>query len=320
MIDTRLKSIFFITGSIFASLLLAACQEGHPYQMGYKNSPPSWTEKNTPYPIPEPRSKPKAPQRFVAIPENTPDVQVNLSGKTAKVRKGDTVYAISRRYGVTVRQLISHNRLKAPYLLRPGQQLALPVAGHHIVRKGDTVYSISRHYRVDMTELARLNKLQKPYMLRVGQKLNVPGNGATGSNPIKIAIPSPPPTSGQGFLWPVSGRVISGFGPKSLGLHNDGINIAARYGETVRAAEAGVVVHADSRLKGYGGLILIQHEGGWMTAYAHNSRILVKKGQKISRGQAIAEVGKSGRVTSPQLHFELRKGNQAVNPEKYLKI
>ncbi|WP_417318388.1 peptidoglycan DD-metalloendopeptidase family protein [Emcibacter sp.] len=234
------------------------------------------------------------------------------------MRKGDTVYAISRRYGVTVRQLISHNNLKAPYLLRPDQRLSLPSKGHHVVRKGDTVYSISRRYNVDMTELSRLNHLKKPYVLRVGQKLNVPG-GQSG-NTVKVALPSPPPSSGRGFMWPVSGKVISRFGPKAVGLHNDGINIAARHGDTVRAAEAGVVVHADSKLKGYGGLVLIQHANGWMTAYAHNSRILVKKGQKISRGQAIAHVGKSGRVTSPQLHFELRKGNRAVNPEKYLRV
>ena len=288
--------------------------------MGYENRAPTWTAKNSPYPIPEPRSKPRPPTRYVAVPDNAPSVSVNLSGKTTRVRKGDTVYAIARRNGVTVKQLIAHNRLKAPYLLRPGQTLSLPTAGHHVVRKGDTVYSISRRYRVDMRELAQLNGLKRPYTLRIGQKLNVPGNGTVGSSPVKVALPSSPPVSGQGFLWPVSGKVISRFGPKSLGRHNDGINIAARQGEVVRAAEAGIVVHADSKLKGYGGLILIRHEGGWMTAYAHNSRLLVKRGQKIARGQPIAHVGKSGRVTSPQLHFELRKGNRAVNPEKYLKI
>ncbi|MBL4801151.1 MAG: M23 family metallopeptidase [Emcibacter sp.] len=231
------------------------------------------------------------------------------------VRKGDTIYALSRRYDVTVREIIRANHLKVPYLLYPGQRLKSPGTAIHKVKKGDTVYSLSRKYRVDMTSLVRLNHLKRPYMLSLGQKLKVPRTIVSAR---KKYIPPPPPQSGKGFMWPVKGRLLSSFGPKAKGYHNDGINIAAKSGSYVRAAESGVVVHAGSKIKGFGKLILIRHSNGWVTAYAHNSSILIKTGQAIKRGQAIARVGTSGGVDRPQLHFEMRKGARAVNPVKYL--
>ncbi|MCW8861524.1 MAG: M23 family metallopeptidase, partial [Rhodospirillales bacterium] len=118
--------------------------------------------------------------------------------------------------------------------------------------------------------------------------------------------------------WPVQGRVISGFGPKAKGLHNDGINIAAPRGTPVRAAEEGVVAYAGNELRGFGNLLLVRHADGWVTAYAHSEKLLVERGDKVSKGQVIARVGSSGTVSSPQLHFELRKGKQAVDPTRYL--
>jgi murein DD-endopeptidase MepM/ murein hydrolase activator NlpD len=102
-------------------------------------------------------------------------------------------------------------------------------------------------------------------------------------------------------------------------LFNDGINIAGREGMPVRAAESGVVAYTGNELRGYGNLLLIRHSGGWVSAYAHNRTILVAKGQVVRRGQTIAEVGRSGAVTRPQLHFELRRGPRAVDPVRYLK-
>ncbi|MFN4310852.1 MAG: peptidoglycan DD-metalloendopeptidase family protein [Ferrovibrio sp.] len=129
-----------------------------------------------------------------------------------------------------------------------------------------------------------------------------------------------PPRSGRTFSWPVRGRILSTFGPKPDGLHNDGINIAARAGAPVIAAENGVVVYAGSELKGFGNLLLVRHADGWMTAYAHLDKMLVKKGQKVTRGQAIGTVGSTGGVSQPQLHFEIRKGTQAVDPGKFLSV
>ena len=119
-------------------------------------------------------------------------------------------------------------------------------------------------------------------------------------------------------MWPVRGKVLSGFGPKSKGLHNDGINIAASRGSAVRAAESGVVAYAGNELRGFGNLLLIKHAGGWVTAYAHNETLLVKAGDKVSKGQSIARVGSTGNVTKPQLHFELRRGKRAIDPRRHL--
>jgi murein DD-endopeptidase MepM/ murein hydrolase activator NlpD len=116
------------------------------------------------------------------------------------------------------------------------------------------------------------------------------------------------------FRWPAHGRVIQGFKTGS----NDGINIAVPEGTQVKAAEAGVVAYAGSELKGYGNLVLIRHPNGFVTAYANNSDIEVKRGDTVKRGQIIAKSGQSGNVASPQLHFELRKGSTPVDPTQYL--
>jgi murein DD-endopeptidase MepM/ murein hydrolase activator NlpD len=129
--------------------------------------------------------------------------------------------------------------------------------------------------------------------------------------------PSPAKT-GRGFLWPVRGTVVSDYGSKPGGLQNDGINIAAPRGAPIRAAEGGTVVYAGNELRGFGNLLLVRHRDGWITAYAHADELLVKRGDEVRRGQVIARVGSSGGVTSPQLHFEVRRGARHVNPRDYL--
>lgn len=128
-------------------------------------------------------------------------------------------------------------------------------------------------------------------------------------------VPRPEPRSKDTFLWPVQGRVISRYGPKAGGLHNDGVNIAAPRGTAVRAAENGVVVYSGSDLKGFGNMVLVKHADGYVTAYAHTSDVLVQRGDRVRRGQAIARVGSTGNVDRPQLHFEIRKGRKAINPQ-----
>jgi murein DD-endopeptidase MepM/ murein hydrolase activator NlpD len=120
------------------------------------------------------------------------------------------------------------------------------------------------------------------------------------------------------FRWPVRGRVISGFGPLTNGQSNDGVNLSVPEGTSVRAAEDGVVAYAGNELKGYGNLVLIRHANGFVTAYAHASELLVKRGDTVRRGQVIAHSGATGSVTSPQLHFEIRKGSTPVDPMTYL--
>ena len=123
---------------------------------------------------------------------------------------------------------------------------------------------------------------------------------------------------GRGFLWPVRGSVISDYGAKPGGLQNDGINIAAPRGAAVRAAEAGEVVYAGNELKGFGNLLLVRHKDGWITAYAHADELLVKRGDEVRRGQTIAKVGSTGGVSTPQLHFEIRRGSRPINPRDHL--
>jgi len=133
-----------------------------------------------------------------------------------------------------------------------------------------------------------------------------------------VALVAPPPRRQDRFAWPLNGRLISGFGPKPGGLRNDGINIAAAEGTPVRAAETGVVAYVGNELRGFGNLVLLRHDDGWMTAYAHVEQVQVGRGQIVQRGQVIAHVGRSGQIDRPQLHFEVRKGRSAVDPIRYL--
>ncbi|MSP48416.1 MAG: LysM peptidoglycan-binding domain-containing protein [Alphaproteobacteria bacterium] len=132
--------------------------------------------------------------------------------------------------------------------------------------------------------------------------------------PPRPTVGEPPPRAGRNFLWPVKGRLISSYGPQPGGLRNDGLNIAASRGDRVIAADNGVVAYSGDDLKGFGNLVLVKHAGGFVTAYAHNDKLLVKRGDKVRRGQAIATVGESGSVTQPQVHFQVRQGAHAVDP------
>lgn len=277
---------------------------------------------------------------------STPKRSVSQPGYI-KVQKGDTVYSLSRHYNVPVRSMIAANRLRPPYTLSIGQKLRLPASPYHIVSEGDTLYSISRRYGVDVRSLARLNRISSPYSIYKGQRLALPGMTEeaketvtarnqpkasaskktaqkTSSKTVKTAkkkatpIPKPPARSGKAFGWPHKGKVLLSYGPVDKGRHNDGINIAAKKGDAVYAADNGVIAYAGNELKGFGNLVLIKHSGGWMTAYAHNDKLLVKRGQEVKRGALIAKAGRSGNVTSPQVHFEIRKGTKAVDPLLYL--
>jgi murein DD-endopeptidase MepM/ murein hydrolase activator NlpD len=143
--------------------------------------------------------------------------------------------------------------------------------------------------------------------------------------PLADPAPEPAPTTGStgnsgaiSFRWPVKGRVTDPFGPKQSGGQNDGINISVPQGTPIKAAEDGVVAYAGSELKGYGNLVLVRHPNGYVTAYAHASELNVKKGESIKRGQVIGKAGATGNVSSPQLHFEVRKGATPVDPTPFL--
>lgn len=135
------------------------------------------------------------------------------------------------------------------------------------------------------------------------------------SRPAQVQEASYPPSSSTArFAWPVRGRVIADFGSYASGGRNDGINIAAPYGEPIRAAADGTVSYAGDELKSYGNLALVRHPNGYVTAYAHAERFIVAKGDHVARGQVIGYVGSTGEVSSPQLHFELRRGARGQDP------
>jgi murein DD-endopeptidase MepM/ murein hydrolase activator NlpD len=141
-----------------------------------------------------------------------------------------------------------------------------------------------------------------------------PTSAATAAPPAT----TPPARSSSRFAWPLRGPILSAYGPKPGGLHNDGINIGAARGTGVVAVENGVVAYAGDELKGFGNLLLIRHADGWVSAYAHLDDMAVRRGDKVRRGQKVGTVGSTGAVSEPQLHFELRRGSRAVDPRDHL--
>jgi murein DD-endopeptidase MepM/ murein hydrolase activator NlpD len=251
-------------------------------------------------------------------------------GRTIVVPEGATLFQIAEEQRVSLRALIDANGIDNPLALVAGQTLRLPEPDTYVVERGDTLDDVARRHSVQPRSLALLNGLAAPYRLSPGDVLVLPGSsgagqavaGQGGATPAAAAAPTRVPTASgaratgaaSGFAWPLAGEVIDGFGPKSGGRRNDGVNIAARAGDPVRAAADGLVIYAGDDLAGYGALILVKHEGGWISAYAHNRALLVREEQTVTRGQPIAEAGASGGVDRPQLHFELRRDGGPVDP------
>jgi len=258
--------------------------------------------------------------------------QNHEADKKIIVAVGDTLHSLARKYQVSVREIITQNNLGTSYLIKPGDRLSIPSATYHEVVAGETLYSISRLYEMKLNQLVEMNGLQEPYSVKLGEKIIISKNSADSVQTAqKTEIKKPEQVAeNPGFVeraldklnhfsWPINGQVVSKFGPKTGGLYNDGINIKAKEGEDVKAAEDGTVAYVGNELKGYGNLVIIKHSGGWITAYSHLKNWTVKRGQKVAKGGQIGLVGSTGNVDSPQLYFGLRKGRDAVNPEAYLK-
>ena len=197
-----------------------------------------------------------------------------------------------------------------------------PQGIYHVVRPGENLFRIGRAYDVSHEALARLNGIRDPSQVRVGQKIFIPG--ATRQLPVNIITPTEPPSptpgdfpepAADGFLLPVHGTINSGFGPRGATFH-DGVDIAAPEGTPIRAIERGEVIYSD-QLKGYGNIVIVRHADGIVSVYAHNEANLVREGQSVSRGDVVATVGRTGRVTGPHLHFEIRQNNTAQDPARY---
>lgn len=241
---------------------------------------------------------------------------------TVRVAPGDTLYSLSRKYSVPVNDLAVMNSLHAPFNLIVGQKIRVPNL------KGAQVAKVVKQ-EPKKTPVAETKKSQKPSVEvqkketktvkmqdAVAVKKDAPKK--ISSDPAK-RLPKIAARSSSKFSWPVRGKILSGYGAKSNGLFNDGINISASLGTAVRSAENGVVAYSGNEIKGMGNLVIIQHSGGWMTVYAHMGSMSVRRGVRVKVGDKIGTVGQTGKVDSPQLHFEIRKGTKAYNPSSYLK-
>ncbi|WP_172653327.1 M23 family metallopeptidase [Methyloceanibacter caenitepidi] len=265
------------------------------------------------------------------------------SGPRVTVQQGDTLSSLSQRYGVSIGTIQSANNL-ADARLRPGQVLVMPganMAGATRTASSTPVAPVAQPAPVappaapvDQASAQTSNGPAVPAMpaMPATRKvstttISAPADGAAAQSAPAASgtsvtsngqLPTPDPLSGNSFRWPVKGRIISGFGTKPDGGHNDGVDISVPQGTPVKAAENGVVAYSGSELKGYGNLVLVRHANNWVSAYANNEQLLVKRGDKVSRGQVIAKAGTSGSVSQPQVHFELRKGSRPVDPTQYM--
>jgi murein DD-endopeptidase MepM/ murein hydrolase activator NlpD len=240
-----------------------------------------------------------------------------------RVAPGERLGALADGYGISLEALARANDLAPPYVIYVGQMLSVPSGAargadveprQYVVRRGDTLSRIARRFDVPMASVATANRIASPYRRSVGQPLAIPGTQTARAVPDA----TPPALTGRGFLWPVSGKVIGGFGITGNGERRNGINIAARKGAPVLASEDGIVVYASDGIDGYGRMILLRHAEGYITTYAHNASLLVEVGDVVRRGQVIARVGDTGDVSGSQLHFELRRGTKPINPEAVL--
>ena len=286
-----------------------------------------------------------------------PDARTVAAG-THVVKRGETLRGLGAALGTGAEALAGANGLAAGAPLIAGRRLVVPGRRYHLVRAGDSGVAIARAYGVPWSTVVALNDLQPPYLLRAGRRLLLPPAAevarmsveqraeafqldiddlVTGSEPAVARNTAPAkPTTSRGkpvpptravaepsrfagrFDWPLTGRIIARFGPADGGRRNDGINIAADEGDPIRAAADGVVAYAGSAIAVYGGLVLVKHGDGWITAYGHAEKILVARGQAVRRGDVIARAGATGSANRPQLHFEIRKGRAPVDPIRYL--
>ncbi len=227
--------------------------------------------------------------------------------RTYVVQAGDTPAGIAKKLGANEKAIMVRNDIRAD-ALQVGQTLVIPpeTAAPVAQSPGSGVRTV------------KTTTIPAPGSSAGAAK--APNKAQTSASRVSSTaqLPNPEPLSGNSFRWPVKGRVISGFGTKPDGGHNDGINISVPQGTPVKAAENGVVAYAGNELKGYGNLVLVRHANNWVSAYANNEELLVKRGEKVSRGQVIAKAGATGSATQPQVHFELRKGSRPVDPTKYM--
>jgi len=268
--------------------------------------------------------------------QSAADVPSDWTGSYT-VQPRDSLYAIARQHGTTVAEIQRHNGISDARKVRPGTELKLPGGSSATVAEAQPAPEAQPEpepepERATQTEAppagtvrlgAASSTAQQPTLLNGAGSDRVAAADAKDSAsdavmPAKAAQTEGSVAGSSRLRWPVAGKMINGFGPRPDGTHNDGVNLAAPMGTDIHAAEGGVVAYSGDELKGYGNLVLIRHDNGWVTAYAHADELLVKRGDRIKRGQVIAKAGRTGQVDQPQVHFELRQGQKPVDPTPYM--
>jgi murein DD-endopeptidase MepM/ murein hydrolase activator NlpD len=247
----------------------------------------------------------------LAAPASKAVVGASAAPSVHVVNRGDTLLGIARRNHVSAAELAKANGLDPQAKLKLGMKLTVPGAKAAAVAPAQPGAVAASTAPATKMAAAAGGPQQ---IARLAQATTTPADMSV-ETPVKAAEATGAlPT----FRWPVRGKVITSYGAKTNGKANDGINLAVPEGTPVKAAEDGVVAYSGNELKGYGNLVLVRHANGYVTAYAHASELLVKRGDTIKRGQIIAKSGQSGEVGSPQLHFEIRKGSSPVDPLQFL--
>ena len=263
------------------------------------------------------------------INKNNINNNIAKGQRTITVYEGDSLYSISKREGVSIKSIIKANKLEPPFTLYKGDRLIIAKPKVHIVKKGHTLYDIANCYEVSISDIMKINQLKNNDKIYLGDKLFIPlydnTNQTNCNNITKVTITKEvnkttekKKNNNYSYMWPVKGKIISKFGLLAKGLRNDGINISADIGNPVLAIESGKIVYAGNEIQAFGNLILIKHHNDKTSAYAHLDKINVKKGESVNKGQIIALVGNSGKVSIPQLHFEIRDKDGPLDPLKYL--
>jgi murein DD-endopeptidase MepM/ murein hydrolase activator NlpD len=258
----------------------------------------------------------------VAAPVGPPRSALAAPSSVHIVAPGETLNSIARLYNKPVMVLAKVNNIPPTTLVRVGDRIVIPDVRQQprAVASAAPVMSVPPMTSAPPRTQPAITQSGGPSLASQDSSLSARVAAPTATMPASAVETTAKTTEADppGFRWPVRGRVIQAFGPKPNGLQNDGINLAVPEGTPVKAADDGVVAYAGNELKGYGNLVLVRHSNGFVTAYAHASDILVKRGDAVKRGQVIAHSGQTGNVTSPQLHFEIRKGATPVDPAQYL--
>lgn len=250
------------------------------------------------------------------FPESAEELQTEaVKIENYIVQPGDTLWGIARERQVDVSLLAAVNDLSEDKLLLAGQEIKIPRENivPHVVAAGETLWGIAASYNADIDEIISENEINNPDSLLAGVEILVPVNTRAA-----YAGKAPARNNWRLSFWPTFGTVSSVFGPREKGTH-EGLDIAAEEGMPVRAVKSGQVVFAGTR-GSYGNTVIINHGGGLRTLYAHNSEIVVTRGELVEEGREIARVGSSGHSTGPHLHFELLYRGTPLNPARYLPV